>query len=488
MPHMHHGYDLLAYLKEVRTDLYKEDVEVSPTSSTSYDVHMEEEFAPPSPLQSHRSTPILCSQATLPVHLISYILRFLDPPDDADTLLACMQTCRLWYLPAQMRLYKSIVVKDERSLFLLWDKLCTLPHLRRRVKEIRVRDSKTAWFRNSPFHSSWDNPLWLFSTPSRLAPLVPSVKLLSFEQIDWHKLRLREDPPSLRWLSQWTTFSSLQQVKLSSCAFSCFREFEMVMMSLPVLDHLNLDAVTWGDRSAATADALRADSRRERLAFEALTIGRQCDMNSIVMWILATSTLGRIKRLEILAGHESDPEVVVPFITRFCDTLEYLTVGCNGMAQSLSSVVVVYTDFHNWPRLHTLHLVLGSMAVENVGWTLISLSRAMPTLPSSHTHCPFKQCSPQLPCTICSSSVSVTSIRRVVFELFLASPRELDNPLWDQIVWIMTNLVANGRGVRKIVFIQRGSMPYVQADYVIKMRMGSFLSQILEVVTEWDER
>lgn len=350
---LHNNYDFLTYLKEVHTDLYREDVAIpfsfKPDSDPAHlaldlapqevTFYLPEVYTVPSP-PTYRPISIYFPQATFPPSLLAQIFRFLDPRDDAGTLFSCLSTCKSWYYPALMRLYHSINVHNERSLFLLWDKLSSIPQLARAVREVRLNDASRFLKPRNPrkgVAGHWESsPLWLLRTPARIAPFVPYAKQLSFEHINWEMLRLRDDLLSQQWLSQWMSFPPLQELNLSSCAFSSFHEFEMVMMSLPKLYHLRLDTVSWGDHAAATADALRADQRRLGIALDALSIGYRCDVQSLVMWILATSTIGTIKKLDMLAGHESAPEIVVPFINRFRDTLEYLTIGCEGYKRTLA--------------------------------------------------------------------------------------------------------------------------------------------------------
>lgn len=58
--------------------------------------------------------------------------------------------------------------------------------------------------------------------------------------------------------------------------------------------------------------------------------------------------------------------------------------------------------------------------------------------------------------------------------------------MWDQVVWLLTRLVAGGKGVRRIVVWQKGGMPIGMADWVVKRRMGS-LWPLVQVVNEWME-
>ncbi|THH23122.1 hypothetical protein EUX98_g8056 [Antrodiella citrinella] len=482
MQRMQKNVDFLTYLKEVHVDIYKEDLIIpshTPGPGTAV-------YTVPSPTLSLKraAVSIPFPQHVFPIHLLAYIFDFLHPSLDARTLLSCLTTCRAWYLPAQVRLYRSIVVSDERSLYLLWERLSDLPYLSRAVREVRLRDTsylpaKSLSKNRAAVRGYWENPVWLLQSPRRLAQLVPYAEFLTFEHINWEKLHLRDDIPSHKWLSQWMSFPPLQQLTLHSCVFSCFHEFELVIMSLPTLDHLHLDSVSWGDHAVATADALRTDPRRRKIALGSLTIGYSCDLHSIATWILATSTIERIKRLDILAGHEGAPEVIAPFVNRFRATLQHLTIGCEGMAHTLAPMTT-HMNFHGWPQLHTYYFKLISLFLPKVTWIPVALSFALPGFLPPYPQCPTISCTSTCACAGCLTRL--TTLRVVVLDIPLADAAELENTVWDQIMWILAELVAGGSGLR-IVFVQRGSMPLAQAEWVLKRRMGAVWPYV-EVVSE----
>ena len=136
-------------------------------------------------------------------------------------------------------------------------------------------------------------------------------------------------------------------------------------------------------------------------------------------------------------------------------------------------------NFHLWPRLHTLHLtLLGNLIPAQLNWIPKSLVRALPEMrPTSVASS--------------SSSTSITtehfcSLRRVVLEIWLSHPSQLDNPVWNQAILILHRLVAGGRGVRKIVVLQRGTLGLRETREAVENRVGS-LREWVETCTDWND-
>ncbi|THH23125.1 hypothetical protein EUX98_g8059 [Antrodiella citrinella] len=118
-------------------------------------------------------------------------------------------------------------------------------------------------------------------------------------------------------------------------------------------------------------------------------------------------------------------------------------------------------NFHGWPQLHTYYFKLISLFLPKVTWIPVALSFALPGFLPPYPQCPTISCTSTCACAGCLTRL--TTLRVVVLDIPLADAAELENTVWDQIMWILAELVAGGSGLR-IVFVQRGSMPLAQAE------------------------
>ncbi|TCD65209.1 hypothetical protein EIP91_002995 [Steccherinum ochraceum] len=490
----HLDFDFLTYLNQVHTatDLYDTDIGVIPPvfqarPLTPDDIiHLHHPHSPSNGRPGYLTSPIRFPQNTFPTNLLSHIFSYLDPTDDddADTFAACAQTCKQWTIPAERRLYQSIVAHDERSLFLLWDKLDGSADLSQHVREIKLKDSnRTGRVANFALHPRSERlPSWFLASPATLAPLAHNTSVLKIENINWRAFWLRNDLATTQWLSQWLLFPPLQELSLTSCSFTSFSEFELVMTAFSRIRKLSMEYVSWGEHPIAMAEALRAVSRRQSIALNGIHVGFGCDIHTITMWLLGTSSMSTLESIEFDAGHEASPEILAPFLSQTRRTTRYLRIGCAGMMHSLGPTLSIHISFHAWPLLRTFHLTLLGLAPERVNWVPICLARALPDIPRPSSLCPTKLCMPAVACATCRTQFC--AIKTIVFDIWLSDPSELENPVWDHITLILHRLVAGGRGVERIVFAQRGALSLLETDYVVKRRLGS-LHPFVETRSEW---
>lgn len=267
---------------------------------------------------------------TFPGNLLHNIFTHLMPngdnQHDCRDLMNCSLTSRKWHVYAQRILLQHPVVRNPSWLRLL---------------------SRARWKLRMKRSPSLNVNLMLKGPPCGKPHLIQAWK----SNVDWQEQACYVLSPYVAKTStlrldnlqfiRWETFSSkvhrtsinLQKLSLNFCRFSTFEEFEGLIRSFKSLNSLSLDFVSWN-----SAPPFRRRSCRNvvKLVPRCLRIGRNCDIHTLVDWILETQYWQQLERLEIDEISSSIGERVLEAVSSLQllsslaeRQLRYLKLGCH---------------------------------------------------------------------------------------------------------------------------------------------------------------
>ena len=157
---------------------------------------------------------------------------------------------------------------------------------------------------------------------------------------------------------QFSNFLRLRTLKLTSCDFTRFDDFEAFLLKFPQIKNLSLDMVSWperkphrgqGTKALAQSIGTTSVSRRSHLRLESLQVGRFCHVRRIVSWILETASCGTLNELAYSTIEPEQLPEVGTLLFRLGSSLRHLTVGCkfdhNVLTQSCTFFIILVYNF-----------------------------------------------------------------------------------------------------------------------------------------------
>jgi len=460
------------------------------------------------------SAPVIPIPTSFPLPLLSVIFAHLP---DMPSLLACTRVCRAWCFVIQPHLMRSITIRSEKSLFQLWERLFRYPYLASYVRELSVNALESYKVVKRAWHlaqeaSSYPDPsasltacTWVLAVPPLLARMLTRLEVLRFEYLDSEAL-----PEQFHNRECLGAFVPLREVSLSLCRMRSFEEFEWIVNCFAGVQTLSLNSTSLSSDSewGAAEPSVDVYRRTSDIAPTTLKVGRLCDPKVIQRLIYSSACLQTVRRLEYHSMDAGNAAIVGNIFLDLSPNLEYLRFGCTfeGRPDASEAFVNNYLDLRRYRNLHTLHLSLFNLQDSSLTWVHYLLSQALPsysTYPKLYqtqatpvaTPTPHGYASslpPSMPTNFPSTSFSAVSygsitttpqISKVVFDIWLSDPSQLEVPAWRGLVEILWRLTAAGAGeygygvggigpVKQVEFIQRGDMSFAEADKIIRQKMA----------------
>lgn len=162
---------------------------------------------------------------------------------------------------------------------------------------------------------------WIRDVPEYLGSLLTNIRALHFDHVDFEVLPIEHD-----FKRAFRGFSRIRMLKLTSCKFINFYDFENLVLAFPPLNALSIDMVSWRDDRTALAG--EAHPQRTTFHLTSLQIGRYCSMSTIVPWLYQTRCIRSLKELELYVVDPGQISHVGSLLLGLGSVLEHLTLGC----------------------------------------------------------------------------------------------------------------------------------------------------------------
>jgi len=235
-----------------------------------------------------------------------------------------------------------------------------------------------------------------------------------------------------------------------------------------------VDVVSWSG-PPTTTELPTAPVHTRLIKLKSLTIGRHCDLGVLLTWASQKLRLAVLTKLSFLALEPTDIERLSLLLPLVRPGLKELTIGFRfpGIPAEFSKMLSITLNLGSYPRLHTVRLRLLDIQPENLQW----VSHLLGTLSFGFN------------ARAGSNRGMNRSITTVIFDIWLFNVYQLQNGEWDKIIetlceialYPLPRLTRAPVPLLNVVFVQRGTMEFIEAARAIKERL-SFLSGIGVVV------
>ncbi|TCD64989.1 hypothetical protein EIP91_003355 [Steccherinum ochraceum] len=260
--------------------------------------------------------------------------------------------------------------------------------------------------------------------------------------------------------------ADVRQLKMTSCTFRFFTGFQNVLNAFPRLEDLTLDAVSF-----ETAKPTFSNRRPVRL--RRLTVGRHCDIKTILSWCLRI-TGDEVRLLTSIAlqslGTGDLDNGGLSSLGFLRQQTRDLTLGLNliDVPKPFLHALQGPLNLSTFSSINVLRLRLLDLQPHSLRW----VTPLLYTLVQSGSNS----------CSCCVWGMPSRSITTLIFDVWLFNAYQLQIDEWDNIIMALSALStkklpfypgeAMKASLRKIVFVQRGPLDIFRARETIKRRLG----------------
>ncbi|RPD78326.1 hypothetical protein L226DRAFT_610267 [Lentinus tigrinus ALCF2SS1-7] len=169
---------------------------------------------------------------SLPPELLLSIFEQLDRP----SMWSCLLTCSRWRHTSERVIYASPRLSSAVTMKRFISVLEWKEHLRGAVKHLHIRGKAD--------YSSTKSTDWILDVPRCLAPLLPRIRSLTFENVE-NVSFTRQDTEKTIW-GDLERFSRVTELHVKNCRFEFAQDLRHLVFSFPSLTSLTLSHVRWG--------------------------------------------------------------------------------------------------------------------------------------------------------------------------------------------------------------------------------------------------
>ena len=168
---------------------------------------------------------------SFPPELLLHVFEELD----LSSMRSCLLTCRRWHRVGERVMYASPRLSSAAAMKCFISVLERKEHLRGAAKHLHIRGKAN--------YSSSQRTDWILDAPRCLAPLLPNVKSLTFENV--------ENVPFSRPRTEHTIWRDLErfvgvtELNIIQCRFEFVQDLRNFVFSFPSLNALTLSHVKW---------------------------------------------------------------------------------------------------------------------------------------------------------------------------------------------------------------------------------------------------